>query len=87
MKTMVRLALCAFLITGCAGKQASARIDDLKSQVDDLTHRVKNLEDDLLKADKQLIQQQLAMQQMHEEMRNIQTYFDKMQVGQTAAPH
>jgi len=87
MKTLVPLALCALLITGCGAKQTNARIDDLKAQVDDLTHRVKTLEDDLLKADKQLIQQQQAMQAMHEDMRNIQNYFDKMQTGQTAVPH
>ena len=57
MKTVARLALCALLITGC-GKGTNARVEELKAQVDDLTHRVKVLEDDLLKADKQLIQHQ-----------------------------
>jgi outer membrane murein-binding lipoprotein Lpp len=80
MKTVIRVALCALLIAGCGSKAGEA---DLKAQVDDLTHRVKVLEDDLLKADKQLIQQQQAMQQMHEQMRDMQNYFDKMQYGQT----
>jgi len=79
MKTVMRVALCALLIAGCGSKGDA----DLKSQVDDLTHRVKLLEDDLLKADKQLIQQQQAMQQMHEQMRDMQNYFDKLQYGQT----
>jgi hypothetical protein len=47
---------------------------------------VKVLEDDLLKADKQLIQQQQAMQQMHEQLRTMETYFDKLQYGQTTVP-
>lgn len=87
MKIAVPLALCALLIAGCSNNQANKRVDDLKAQVDDLTQRVKTLEDDVLKADKQLIQQQQAMQQMHDDMRNIETYFDKMQAGQTAVPH
>jgi cytochrome c553 len=47
---------------------------------------VKSLEDDRLKAEKQLIKQQQAMQLMHEQMRNIENYFDKMQAGQSAGP-
>jgi len=80
MKTVVRVALCALLIIGCGGAGSNS---DLKSQVEDLTRRVKFLEDDLLKADKQLIQQQQAMQQMHEQMRDMQTYFDKLQYNQS----
>ncbi len=86
MRTVAGVALCALLITGCGSAKTNAQINDLKTQVDDLTHRVKVLEDDLLKADKQLIQQQQALQQMHEQMRTIESYFDKMQAGQTAVP-
>ena len=84
MKTVMRVALCALLIAGCGSKVGE--VADLKAQVDDLTHRVKLLEDDLLKADKQLIQQQQALQQMHEQVRNMETYFDKLQYGQSAVP-
>ena len=85
MKTVLRVALCAALVLGC--KSSSSEVYDLKMQVDDLSKRVKYLEDDLLKADKQLIQQQQAMQDMHEKMRNIETYFDKVQAGQSSIPH
>lgn len=85
MKTVLRVALCAALILGC--KSSSSEMTDLKAQMDDLTHRVKYLEDDLMKADKQLIQQQQAMQAMHEQMRAMQTYFDKLQYSQTATSH
>ncbi len=87
MKTVARLALCAILLAGCGSKSTTAQINDLKTQVDDLTHRVKVLEDDLLKTNKQLIQQQQAMQQMHEQMRDIDNYFNKIQAGQSAVPH
>lgn len=86
MKTVLRVALCAVLILGC--KSSSSEMTDMKAQMDDLTKRVKYLEDDLLKADKQLIQQQQAMQQMHDQVRQMEVYFDKLQYGQTTtAPH
>jgi TolA-binding protein len=84
MKTIFRVALCAALLLGCKASSADA---DMKAQMDDLTHRVKYLEDDLMKADKQLIQQQQAMQTMHDQMREMQTYFDKLQYQQTTSAH
>ncbi len=84
MKTVARVALCVLLITGCG--KGTRGVDELRAQVDDLTHRVKVLEDDLLKANKQLIQHKQAMQQMHEEMQNINNYFDKIQAGQSSVP-
>ncbi|HUJ16191.1 MAG TPA: hypothetical protein VL284_20545 [Thermoanaerobaculia bacterium] len=83
MKTVLRVALCVALLLGC--KSSSSEMTDLKAQVDDLSHRVKYLEDDLMKADKQLIQQQQAMQEMHEQMRNMETLFDKLQYSQSGA--
>jgi septal ring factor EnvC (AmiA/AmiB activator) len=85
MKTVIPFALCALLFVGCF-KSTSSQLTDLKAQVDDLSQRVKSLEDDRLKAEKQLIQQQQAMQAMHEQMRNMEDYFNKLQVGQTTVP-
>ena len=84
MKTILRVALCVALLVGCGSRAGDA---DLKAQVDDLTHRVKSLEDELLKAEKTQIQQQQAMQEMHEQMRTMATYFDKLQYGQTTTAH
>ena len=84
MKTILRVALCAALVIGCNLRGGDA---DLKAQVDDLNHRVKSLEDELLKTEKQQIQQQQAMQQMHDQMRDMQNYFDKLQYGQTTTAH
>lgn len=83
MKTIATVALCALLVTGC-GKSSKAEIYDLKMQVDDLTQRVKSLESQLQEANKQFIRQQQAMQAMHEEMRNIDNYFNKIQAGQSS---
>jgi TolA-binding protein len=84
MKTVLRVALCAVLILGC--KSSASEMTDLKAQVDDLSKRVKYLEDDVMKADKQMIQQQQAMQEMHDQVRTMQGYFDKLQY-QSTAPH
>jgi TolA-binding protein len=86
MKTVTRLALCALLLMSCS-KSASSQLSDMKAQVDDLTLRVKSLEDDRLKAEKQLIQTQQAMQSMHEQLRNMEDYFNRLQVSQQATPH
>lgn len=85
MKKVLWVALCAALVLGC--KSNSSQMADLNAKVDDLTHRVKFVEDDLLKADKQLIQQQQAMQDMHQQMRDMQTNFDKLQYAQTTPGH
>jgi len=85
MKAVLRVALCVALLLGC--KSSSSEMTDLKAQVDDLSHRVKYLEDDLMKADKQLIQQQQAMQEMHDQMRTMETLFDKLQYSQSATAH
>lgn len=85
MKTVLRVALCAVLILGC--KSSSSEMTDLKAQVDDLSHRVKSLEDELLKAEKQQIQQQQAVQQMHDQVRQMEIYFDKLQYQSTTTAH
>lgn len=83
MKIVVRVALCALLVAGCSGANA-ARVDELQSKVDALNARVKVLEDDLLAANKKMIQHEQAMQLMHEQMKEIQTDFDKIRLGQTS---
>lgn len=84
MKAVTAIALCMVLVVGCGGdKKLTARIDELQSKNDDLTRRVKSLEDDLLAANKKLIQHEQTLQQMHERMREIENNFNKMQLGQS----
>jgi TolA-binding protein len=85
MKTVTPLALCALLLFSC-GKSVSGQLGDMNAKVDDLAQRVKTLEDDRLKLEKQMIQQQQALQGMHEQMRNMEDYFNRLQVSQSA-PH
>jgi outer membrane murein-binding lipoprotein Lpp len=83
MKNVARVALCLLLVAGCGGKDA-ARVDDLQAKVDALNARVKVLEDDLLAANKKMIQHEQAMQMMHDQMKDIQTDFDKIKLGQSS---
>jgi outer membrane murein-binding lipoprotein Lpp len=71
------------LLAGCAGAKTVARVDELQSKVDALNARVKVLEDDLLAANKKMIQHEQAMQVMHQRMKEIEANFEKMQYGQT----
>src|SRR5713226_7516199 len=85
MKTIAPLALCALLLLSC-GKTVTGQLSDMNAKVDDLASRVKNLEDDRLKLEKQLIQSQQAVQAMREQMRNMEDYFNRLQVSQST-PH
>ncbi len=85
MKTVAPLALSALLLFSC-GKSVSGQLGDMNAKVDDLAQRVKTIEDDRLKLEKQMIQQQQAMQAMHEQMRNMEDYFNRLQVSRSA-PH
>ena len=84
MKNVARVALCLLLVAGCSGKNASQCVDELQSKVDALNARVKVLEDDLLAANKKMIQHEQAMQIMHDQMKDIQTDFDKIKFGQSS---
>ncbi|MGZ7078842.1 MAG: hypothetical protein ACXVJT_05450 [Thermoanaerobaculia bacterium] len=83
MKNVARVALCVLLLSGCGAKTV-ARVDELQSKVDALNARVKVLEDDLLAANKKMIQHEQAMQVMHERMKEISDDFDKIKLGQTS---
>ncbi len=81
----VAAALCSLLMLGC-GDDAKPITVELQTKVDDLTRRVKTLEDDLLAANKKLINHEQAVQQMHERLRLVETDFDKIKMGTRSAP-
>lgn len=84
MKRTIVLTLC-LLLAGCGGGKAGDRLDTLEKKNDDLTHRVKALEDDLLEANKKLIQHQQALQAMHERLRDMENVVNKIQMGPAPA--
>jgi hypothetical protein len=83
MKTALRVALCALLITGCGMFGSSGRLGDLEAKTDDVAGRMKILEDRLLAVEKKQIQEQQAMREMYEKVREMETNFSKIQYGQS----
>ena len=83
MKTALRVALCALLITGCGMFGGGSRLGDLEAKTDDVAGRMKLLEDRLLAMEKKQIQEQQALQAMYARVREMETNFSKMQYGQS----
>lgn len=81
MKRIAVAALCVLLVVSCGGAKTGATMDDLQKSNEDLTRRVKSLEDDLLEANKKLIQHQQALQAMHERLREVETALNKIELG------
>ncbi len=83
MRRMILAAICAATLIGC-GNNATARLDDVEAKNKALTERVQSLEQQLLDAQKQLIAQKQAMQAIHARQRDMENYFNKMQVSRGA---
>ena len=83
MKSRLGLVLLlALLLTSCGGSKASA-VDDLQKKNDELTQRVKTLEDNLFAAEKKLIQMQQAVQGINERVRDMEGVIDQVRSGRT----
>lgn len=80
MKRTILGSLCLLMLLSCGGSPA-VTMDDLKKSNDDLSRRVKSLEEQLLETDKKLIQQQQALQAMHERLRDVETSISKIALG------
>lgn len=81
MKRILAAVICAAVLAGCGGD--AQRVEEVEKANQDLKQRVESLEKQLLDAQKQLIQQQQAMQLIHTRQREMENYFNKLQVGQT----
>lgn len=79
MKRTIVVSLCLLLLLSCGGKSAT-EVTDLQKANEDLVRRVKALEDDNLEMNKKLIQQQQAMQAMHERLRDMEVAVQKLQL-------
>ena len=82
MKRLIPLVLCLGLLTSCGGSAQSRRADELEAKNTALTTRVKNLEDQLLAAEKKLITHEQALQAIGSRQREMENYFNKLQAGQ-----
>jgi len=80
VKAVGTAALCV-LLAGCSG--SDSKIEELQAKNEQLSQRVKILEDHLLDAQKQLIAHQLAMQTLSTRQREMENYFNKLQVSES----
>ena len=76
-RTILALVLLA-TFAGCGGDSSVA---ELQKKNDDLTARVKTLENQTLEIDKKLIQHQQAMQLMHQRLRDMEAEVDRARMG------
>jgi len=79
MKLATTLLIATLTLAGCGG--SDSKVEDLQAKNEQLSQRVKMLEDHVLEAQKQLIAQQQAMQTLSTRQREIENYFNKMQAG------
>lgn len=76
-------ALMLLLLVGCnGGAKLTPRIDELQAKNQALEQRVKALEDDLLAANKKMIQHEQTIQSLNERLRTVETDLDKLRLGQ-----
>ena len=81
MKRILAICLLFLFVSGCGG--AASKVSDLERRNEQLTTRVKNLEDQLLSAEKKLVQLELAIQATNTRMKDMEGYFMRMQVSQS----
>ena len=84
----VRMAVCAVilvLLCGCGDEAAATRAAELQSKIDELSKRVKTLEDQQLTADRKDIQHEQVIRTMNGRLRDMETYIGKLQYGQASA--
>ena len=82
MKSQTALFLAVVLLIGsCGGSKSLRAVEELQKKNDELTQRVKTLEDNLLASDKKQIQLQQAVQGMNERLRDIEGQIDQVRMG------
>lgn len=80
MKRLMAVSVVLLLLGGCGGK-GSAKVDDLQRTNEDLSRRVKALEDQLLDVEKKQIQNEQALRAMAERVRDMENAVNKIQLG------
>ena len=73
------IAVTCMVLAGCGG--SDSKIEELQAKNEQLSQRVKLLEDNLLDAQKQLIAHKQAMQTLNTRQREMENYFNKLQAG------
>ena len=80
MKKVMLVGVFLLLVGGCGGNGGD---DDLKQKNEQLAARVKTLEDRLFEMEKKAIQHEQAMQTIRQRQREMEDYFNRLQVSQS----
>ena len=80
MKRTFVISLCVLMLVSCGGSKGALSMDDLQKSNEDLVRRVKSLEDQLLETEKKQIQQDQAIQAMHEQVRDMENVVNRVQL-------
>jgi TolA-binding protein len=78
MKRVTIISLCLLMLVSCGGSKGALSMDDLQKSNEDLVRRVKSLEDQLLETQKKQIQEDQALQAMHEQVRDMESVVDRL---------
>ena len=78
MKRVTIISLCLLMLVSCGGSKGALSMDDLQKSNEDLVRRVKSLEDQLLETQKKQIQEDQAIQAMHEQVRDMGSIVDRL---------
>jgi chaperonin cofactor prefoldin len=76
-RTLLALVLLGFF-AGCGDSDS---LPELQKKNEDLTARVKTLENQTLEIDKKIIQHQQALQLMHQRIRDMEAEVDRARMG------
>jgi TolA-binding protein len=78
MKRVTIISICLLMLVSCGGSKGALSMDDLQKSNEDLVRRVKSLEDQLLETQKKQIQEDQAIQAMHEQVRDMGSIVDRL---------
>jgi chromosome segregation ATPase len=81
MKRTMAVSLSVLLLMAGCGMGSNSRLEELQRNNEDLTRRVKALEEQLLENDKKIIQHEVAMKQMYERLKDMENAVNKIEMG------
>ena len=81
MKRTIAISFSVLLLLAGCGIGKNPRLEELQRSNEDLTKRVRALEEELLENDKKIIQHESLMKQMYERLKEMENAVNKIQMG------